>query len=275
MGSTRQLIEELDSVDCLVVHGAPVTDQVLDASPNLKLVCCARGGPVNIDIQSATERKIPVVTAPGKNADAVADLAIGFMIMLSRNIVSALDHVKKTRIVGADNYEGNQFFGHELGGKVLGLVGYGRVGSKVCTRALGFGMEVLVYDPYVDKSKIEAPGVKVTDFTNLISTSDFVSLHARESKENENLFGEKEFNSMRPDSFFINTARPSMVDESALYEALKQKRIAGAAMDVLRYDPTRPDQSADYARKRDSNPAHCRSNLRNNNERGSDCRKAT
>ena len=101
-------------------------------------------------------------------------------------------------------------------------------------------MEVLVYDPYVDKSKIEAPGVKVTDFTNLISVSDFVSLHARESKENENLFGEKEFSSMKPDSFFINTARPSMVDETALFEALKQKRIAGAAMDVLRYVPTRP-----------------------------------
>jgi len=240
LGSPDQLIRELDSAECLVVHGAPVTDQVLDASPNLKLVCCARGGPVNVDLLAATERKIPVVTAPGKNADAVADLAMAFMIMLSRNIVRALDHVRATKIVGADNYEGNQFFGHELGGKVLGLVGYGRVGSKVCKRALGFGMEVLVYDPYVDKTKIEAPGVKVTDFKNLISTSDFVSLHARESKENENLFGETEFRSMKPNSFFINTARPSMVDETALLEALWHRRIAGAAMDVLRYDPDRP-----------------------------------
>jgi len=240
LGSPDQLIRELDSAECLVVHGAPVTDQVLDASPNLKLVCCARGGPVNVDLLAATERKIPVVTAPGKNADAVADLAMAFMIMLSRNIVCALDHVRATKIVGADNYEGNQFFGHELGGKVLGLVGYGRVGSKVCKRALGFGMEVLVYDPYVDKTKIEAPGVKVTDFKNLISTSDFVSLHARESKENENLFGETEFRSMKPNSFFINTARPSMVDETALLEALWHRRIAGAAMDVLRYDPDRP-----------------------------------
>jgi D-3-phosphoglycerate dehydrogenase / 2-oxoglutarate reductase len=240
LGSPNQLIRELDSAECLVVHGAPVTDLVLDASPNLKLVCCARGGPVNVDILVASERRIPVITAPGKNADAVADLAIAFMIMLSRNIVHALDHVRATRIVGADNYEGNQFFGHELGGKILGLVGYGRVGSKVCTRALGFGMEVLVYDPYVDKTKIEAPRVKVTDFRNLISTSDFVSLHARESKENENLFGETEFRYMKPNSFFINTARPSMVDETALLEALWHKRIAGAAMDVLRYDPNRP-----------------------------------
>jgi D-3-phosphoglycerate dehydrogenase / 2-oxoglutarate reductase len=241
LGSPIQLIRELGSVECLVVHGAPVTDQVMEVSPNLKLVCCARGGPVNVDVLSATARKIPVVTAPGKNADAVADLTIAFMIMLSRNFVRALDHVRTTRIVGADNYEGNQFFGHELGGKVLGLVGYGRVGSKVCTRALGFGMNILVFDPFVDRSKIEAPGVKVTSFQNLISSSDFVSLHARESKENENLFGEKEFGSMKQNSFFINTARPSLVDEASLYDALKKKTIAGAAMDVLRYDPVRPE----------------------------------
>ena len=90
LGSPRQLIKELDSSDCLVVHGAPVTDAVLDASNNLKLLGCARGGPVNIDISAATRRKIPVITAPGKNADAVADLAIAFIIMLSRNLVRAL-----------------------------------------------------------------------------------------------------------------------------------------------------------------------------------------
>jgi D-3-phosphoglycerate dehydrogenase / 2-oxoglutarate reductase len=240
LGSPEQLIRELDDSECLVVHGAPVTDAVLDASKALKLVCCARGGPVNIDLSAATRRKIPVVTAPGKNADAVADLAIALMIMLSRNLVRALDHVKKTKVVGADNYEGNQFFGHELGGKILGLIGYGRVGSKVAARALGFGMNILVYDPYVEKSKIEAPGVRVTDFENLLKGSDYVSLHARESKENENLLGPKEFTLMKKSAFFLNTARPSMVDEVALYDSLRDHRIAGAAMDVLKYDPARP-----------------------------------
>ncbi len=240
LGSPAQLIQELDNSDCLVVHGAPVTDAVLNTSRNLKLVCCARGGPVNIDISAATEKMIPVVTAPGKNADAVADLAIALMIMLSRNLVRALDRVRTTKVVGADNYEGNQFFGHELGGKVLGLIGYGRVGSKVATRALGFGMTVLVYDPFLDKSKIERPGVSVTDFQNLLSTSDYISLHARESKENENLLGGKEFALMKKSAFFINTARPSMVDEAALYDALKRGLIAGVAMDVLKYDPVRP-----------------------------------
>jgi D-3-phosphoglycerate dehydrogenase / 2-oxoglutarate reductase len=240
LGAPRQLIEELQDSNCLVVHGAPVTDAVLDASKKLKLVGCARGGPVNVDVSAATKRKIPVITAPGKNADAVADLAIAFMIMLSRNLVRALDHVRATRVVGADNYEGNQFFGHELGGKVLGLIGYGRVGSKVATRALGFGMSVLVYDPFVDKSRIEAPGIRVTDLSNLLSSSDYISLHARESKENDNLLGEKEFGLMKKSAYFLNTARPSMVNETALYACLKDQKFAGAAMDVLKYDPAHP-----------------------------------
>ena len=195
---------------------------------------------MNVDVQAATERKIPIVTAPGKNADAVADLAIAFMIMLSRNLVKALDHVRETKIVGADNYEGNQFFGHELGGKVLGLIGYGRVGSKVATRALGFGMSVLVYDPYVEKSKIESPGVQVKDLDYLLKNSDYVSLHARESKENENFLNSKAFSSMKPSAFFLNTARPSLVDEIALISALQNGKLAGAALDVLNYDPNRP-----------------------------------
>ncbi len=240
LGSPNQLVSELSDEDCLVVHGAPVTDAVLNASPNMKIVCCARGGPVNVDVARATRLRIPVVTSPGKNADAVADLAIALMLMLSRNLVRAFEYVKRKQIVGADNYEGNQFFGHELGGKVLGLVGFGRVGSKVAARALSLGMSILVYDPFIDKSKIERSGISVADLENLLSKSDFVSLHARESKENENLFGKKEFQTMKSSAFFLNTARPSMVDEKALYDAIKNGRIAGAALDVVKYDPNHP-----------------------------------
>jgi D-3-phosphoglycerate dehydrogenase len=243
LGNPKQLIEELKSepnIECLVVHGAPVTDEVMDATSTLKLIACARGGPVNVDVSSATKRGIPIIAAPGKNSDAVADLTIALMIMLSRNLTRAINYVKTKQIVGADNFEGNQFFGHELGGKTIGLIGYGRVGSKVAKRALAFGMNVLVYDPYVDRSLIEAPGIFVTDLDSLIRNSDYVSLHARESKENENLIGEKQFKMMKKESYFINTARASMVDENALYNALKNKTIAGAALDVIRYDPNRP-----------------------------------
>jgi D-3-phosphoglycerate dehydrogenase / 2-oxoglutarate reductase len=240
LGTPKQVISELKGEEILVVHGAPVTEEVLVAAKGLKLLCCARGGPVNIDVQAATKRGIPVVTAPGKNAVAVAELAIMLMIMLARNIKRASMHVEKERVVSKDNYEGAQFLGHELDGKTLGLVGYGRVGSRVATRALSFGMSVLVYDPFIPASAIEAPGIKVTDLETLLISSDYISLHARESKENENLMGEKQFELMKKGAYFINTARPSMVDEDALMRSLTSGKLAGAAMDIVRYLPVRP-----------------------------------
>ena len=240
LGTPKQVISELRGEEILVVHGAPITEEVLSAAKGLRLICCARGGPVNVDVQAATKRGIPVVTAPGKNAVAVAELAIMLMVMLARNIKRASNHVQKERIVSKDNYEGAQFIGHELDGKTLGLVGYGRVGSRVAQRALAFGMSVLVYDPYVPSSIIEAQGIKTTDLDALLSKSDYVSLHARESKENENLIGRKQFDLMKKGAYFINTARPSMVDEDALLDALVSGKLAGAAMDVVRYLPERP-----------------------------------
>jgi D-3-phosphoglycerate dehydrogenase / 2-oxoglutarate reductase len=239
LGSTRQVVSEAKDADVLVVHGAPVSDEVLAAGRSLKVVCCARGGPVNVDIAAATRRGIPIVTAPGKNAVAVSELTIALMIMLSRNVIKAYNHVKTRKIVGQDNFEGAEFQGHELDGKTLGLIGFGRVGSRVARRAIAFGMAVLVYDPFLSSAQIESEGVRAATFDQVLKC-DFVSLHARESKENDNLMGAKQFASMKTGSYFINTARPSMVDEAALLEALRSGRLAGAGMDVVRYDPARP-----------------------------------
>jgi D-3-phosphoglycerate dehydrogenase len=190
-GDPAQIVGELKDEEILAVHTAPVTDEVLQASPNLKLVCCARGGPVNIDIASATKRGILVVSAPGRNADAVADYVLGVMIILARNLRNAnLFLVQKKKF---DRSTFASFFGHELGGRTLGLIGYGNVGSRVAKRAVAFGMSVLVYDPYIESSKIDAPGIKATDFDTVLRQSDFVSVHARESKENENLIGKRQF----------------------------------------------------------------------------------
>lgn len=240
LGSPKQIVSELRGEQILVVHGAPITDEVLDAAKGLKLLCCARGGPVNVDVQAATARGIPVVTAPGKNAEAVAELTMALMVMLARNVKRADAHVKEVKVVGKDNYEGAQFIGHELDGKTLGIIGYGRVGSRVAKRALAFGMSVVAYDPYLPESVIRTSGAKVTDLDNLLSVSDYVTLHARESKENENMLGKKQFQLMKRGAYFINTSRPSMVDEEALYEALTKGHLAGAAMDVVKYVPERP-----------------------------------
>jgi D-3-phosphoglycerate dehydrogenase / 2-oxoglutarate reductase len=211
----------------------------MDASKNLKLICCARGGPVNIDAAAATKRGIKIVSAPGRNAEAVADYVLGVIIILARNLSYANLFLREKRKFDRASFE--SFFGNELGGKTLGLIGYGNVGSRVAKRARAFGMSILVYDPFVPASKIEAPGIKTADLDTLISSSDFVSLHARESKENDNMFGRKQFDLMKKGSYFINSARGSLLDEDALLEALQSKKIAGAAMDVMKKEPVSPD----------------------------------
>ena len=159
-GTPAQLIEALDGADVLMVQGAAVTDAVLAASPNLKLVGCARGGPVNIDLAAASALGIPVVTAPGKNADAVAELTIAFMIMLARRMPEVMRHVESGGEFGHDNYEGAQWFGHDLAGHVLGLIGFGQVARRVARRAQAFDLSVIAFDPYVEPSVIEAAGCR-------------------------------------------------------------------------------------------------------------------
>lgn len=236
-GNPRQLVDALTDEDVLVVHGAPVTDAVLDASSRLKLVCCARGGPVNVDAVAAAERGIPIVTSPGKNAESVADLTLAFMIMLARGISRAQRFLLEGGQLGLSTFEGARFFGHDLGSHVLGLVGYGNVGSRVARRALAFDMVVRVHDPYVEASRIDAPGIVASDLEEVVAMSDFVSLHARATPQNVDFFGASLFARMKPGAYFINTARESLVDEAALYDALASGHIAGAALDVLKGAP--------------------------------------
>lgn len=236
-GSPGQIIERLTDHDALVVHGGAVTDAVLDAAPGLHLVCCARGGPVNIDVAAATERRIPVVTTPGKNAEAVADLTIAFLVILARGVLRAAGFLSGGGRVGESTFEGAEWLGHDLGGHLLGLVGYGQVGRRVALRAIAMGMEVASFDPYVGGDSMTRDGVRPVAFDELLEQAGFVSLHARQPASAVDLFGAPEFSHMQPGSFFINTARETLVDEGALFDALVQSHIAGAALDVLRPRP--------------------------------------
>jgi D-3-phosphoglycerate dehydrogenase len=230
-GNPQQLIQRMPGVEVLAVHGAPVTDAVLDASSELKLVCCARGGPVNIDVDAVTARSLALVNTPGKNADAVADLTLGFLIILARGVRKAQRFLERGGRV-KDTFEGAPFIGSDLRGHTLGLVGYGNVGRRVAVRALAFGMTVLVFDPYVEGQEDDRVE-RVEELEELLARSDFVSLHARASAANTNLFNEATFARMRPGGFFVNTARESLVDEDALDAALASGHLAGVALDVL------------------------------------------
>src|SRR5712692_841478 len=233
LGTPEEVAAEVDDSDILVVHGAPVTEEVLAAGASVKLVCCARGGPVNVDVASATARRIPVVNTPGKNAEAVADQTLAFMVMLARGFPRAQRFLLEGGKLGESAYEGARFLGHELGGHLLGLVGYGNVGRRVCRRAVAFGMTVAVFDPFV-RVEDAASARQVGSLAELLPSADFVSLHVRTSPDTNNLFGPTEFGMMKNGSFFINTARETLVDEDALGAALSSGHLAGAALDVVR-----------------------------------------
>jgi D-3-phosphoglycerate dehydrogenase / 2-oxoglutarate reductase len=240
LGSPAQVIAALDDHDVLVVQAAPVSDAVLEADPQLRLVCVARGGPVNVDIDAATARGIPVVTTPGKNATAVAELTIAAMVMIARHLPAALGHVLGGGELYVDNYEGARWFGHELAAHTLGLIGFGQVGRRVASRALAFEMRVLAHDPYLDAATIREHGAEPADLDSLLAASDFVSLHARATPENRGMLGPAEFARMRNGAYLVNTARDLLVDEDALDAALASSRLGGVALDVA--SPTVEDR---------------------------------
>jgi D-3-phosphoglycerate dehydrogenase / 2-oxoglutarate reductase len=231
VGDPEEIVARMPGVEVLVVHGAPVNGRVLAASEDLKLVGCARGGPVNVDVAAAAARGIAVVTTPGKNAEAVADQALAFMIMLARRFLTAQRFLQAGgRLEGT--FDGVAFIGHDLGGLTAGLVGYGHVGRAVARRAVSFGMRTLVYDPFVVVDDLYAE--QVGDLAELLARADVVSLHARATAETENLVDAAFLAAMRPGAYLVNTARESLVDEAALDAALASGRLAGAALDVVR-----------------------------------------
>lgn len=231
-GSPAELVERMAGMEVLVVQGAPVSDAVLDASRELRLIGCARGGPVNVDVDAASARGLILVNTPGKNAHAVADQTLAFLVMLARGFPRAQGFLQAGGQL-RDNWEGARFIGRDLRHHTLGLVGYGRVGRLVAHRALAFGMDVLIYDP-MPVGELEGGVRTATTLDELLAGADFVSLHARATSENENLFDAATFAKMRRGSFFVNTAREVLVDERALGEALSSGRLAGAALDVVR-----------------------------------------
>jgi D-3-phosphoglycerate dehydrogenase len=220
--------------DVLVVHGAPVSAEVLGAAP-LRLVCCARGGPVNVDVAAATRLGIPVVNTPGKNAEAVAELTIAFALLLIRAVPQAGRHLLEGGGFAESVFEGREFFGAEAPSLTLGLVGLGHVGREVAWRARALGFTVLGYDPvppaYAD--------VELVSMDELLARSDIISLHARLTPENGRMFARDRFARMRRGSYFINTAREGLVDEDALGQALERGHLRGAALDVLERTPGR------------------------------------
>ena len=238
-GTPKDLIKHMKNVEVLIVHLAPITKEVMEASGKLRVVGCMRGGPVNIDIDAATMLGIPVLRAPGRNAEAVADYTIGLIIAHVRNIVRACTLLKQG--IWRDEFYFYEECGFELENKVLGIVGFGKVGREVAKRAKALQMRILAYDPYVSPDLMKSLGVESTTLERLLEESDVVTLHVRLTDETRHMIGERELKRMKPTAILVNTSRGEIVDEKALIKALNEGWIAGAALDVFEKEPLPPD----------------------------------
>jgi D-3-phosphoglycerate dehydrogenase len=233
-----------EGCDVVIVEADLVHREVLDAV-DLKMIGACRGEPVNIDIGLATEKKIPVFHTPARNADAVADLALCFMLTLARHVYDAVSFVKN----GENQFGGASDFlkmyeamtGVELYGRTVGLVGFGAIGQRVAKRVLAFGAKVIAFDPFVKDEVFGKLGATRGELDDVLRAADFLSIHVPDAPQTKNMLGAREIGLLKDGVYFVNTARAAAVEEEPLYQAIAAKRIRAAAMDVFWNEPVQPD----------------------------------
>jgi glyoxylate reductase len=237
----NELIEGVKGKDgllCLLTD--KIDAEVMDAAgPNLKVISNYAVGYDNIDVDEATRRGIAVTNTPGVLTETTADLTWAILMAVARRIVEADNFLRTGQWRG---WAPSLMLGHDVYGKTLGIVGLGRIGRAVAKRARGFDMKVLYYDVKRDEQAEREVGVIYTSLESLLKESDFVSIHAPLTEKTRHLIGEKELRLMKPTAFLVNAARGPLVDEAALIRALKEKWIAGAALDVFEKEPYVPPE---------------------------------
>jgi D-3-phosphoglycerate dehydrogenase len=231
--------EHLSQVEFLMTHLCPVSRQVVEAAPQLRCVGLCRGSTDSVDQAALQERGIRLVTAPGRNANAVAEMTVALLLAEARNI--GRGHASLTAGGWRKQYA-NDDKPTELRGKTAGLIGLGNIGRNVAGLLRAFGMTLLVYDPFLPPEAIAAEGAERVELIPLLQRADFISVHARRDPADGPLLGAAEFAHMKPTAYLVNTARSYLIDEDALAAALRARRIAGAALDVFRQEPL-PDDS--------------------------------
>lgn len=230
--SHEELLARIPEFDGLIVRSASeVSRDVIEAGANLKVVARAGVGTDNIDIAAATERGILVVNAPAGNTLSTAELAFSLLLAVARHIPQSAAAMSEGR------WEKKKFQGHQLAYKTLGVIGLGRIGREVAARGQAFRMRVVGFDPYLSDEKAEAIGVEPRALPELLRESDFVTIHTPLTDETRDLIGAEQLRSMKPTAYLVNCARGGIVNEEALAAALREKVIAGAALDVYTEEP--------------------------------------
>jgi autoinducer 2 (AI-2) kinase len=242
----EELLKKIQAIkaNAVIVEADAVTDDVI-ASVELNFIGCARDAPKEIDVEAATAKGVPVFFTPGRNAESVADLTILLMLAQARKLIH-IDRLLKSGTVEVENSEQiatmqEELQGFELGRQTVGIIGLGQIGHRVAERLQGFGSRIIYYDPYVVSEEVNTLGVESVDLETLLRTADIVTLHTQATPETFRMIGKEQLSWMKPSAHLINTARSAIIDEDALYEALRQRRIAGAGLDVHSREPVGSD----------------------------------
>ncbi|GAB3301176.1 2-hydroxyacid dehydrogenase [Parasphingorhabdus pacifica] len=234
-GTEEQLLESLPGVRIATTQMAPFTEKVLANSPDLRFVGVCRGGPVNVDLAAATEAGVLVSYAPGRNAAAAAEFAVGMILAALRRIPASDAELKSGNWRG--DYYAYDNAGIELQGSTVGLVGYGAIGRIVARVLAAFGARVVVSDPFADKAQLTADGVELVELETLLRRSSVVSLHARLTAGTENLLNADNLALLPEGAVLVNSARGGLLDYEPLPELLKSGRLGALAVDVYDIEP--------------------------------------
>jgi len=233
----ENLKKQIESVDILLnkTDIVKIDKEILNRAKNLKLIARHGSGYDNVDIEAATKKNIIVTYTPGVNANSVAEFTFGLILNSTRNIIDAYDAVR------AKKPERLKFKGMELYGKTLGIIGVGNIGKRVYELGLAFGMKILAYHPRPSAKRLKNLKLKLVNLDYLLRNSDVITIHARLTDETRYMIKEKEFSKMKKSAILVNMARGEIVDEGALYKALKERKIRKAAIDVVIDEPIKPN----------------------------------
>ncbi len=252
IATTEEIMPKLEGVEVFVNGYEALTAQMLEKLPDLKFVAAARGNPVNVDVAACAKRGIPVVYTPGRNASGVAEFTLGLMLSLVRNISATHHALKSGRYLAppsdtplhcqsgdviwdtpGENLH-STYGGPEISGRTLGLVGLGAIGKLVAAKAMALGMSVIAHDPYC---ATPPQGITLVGFEELLEQADIVSLHCKSTEQTNGMMNKAAFERMKPTAYFINTSRALLVEQSDFLQAMQNKEIAGAAIDVFWQEP--------------------------------------
>jgi len=227
-----ELARDLADADALIVRSATqVTASLIESAPKLRVIARAGTGVDNVDVPAATARGILVMNAAGANSVSVAELAIGLMLALARPMAAADASMKR------GEWEKKKFMGTELRGKLLGVIGFGRIGREVAARARAFGMEIVAYDPFIAARAAESAGIPLVELDDLLARADFITLHMPSLPETHHVINAERLARCKKGVRIVNTARGELIDEAALADAIESGHVAGAGLDVFESEP--------------------------------------